>query len=334
MDLECYDFIKSYSAYGGCWVPEEHEFEGLPHRERMEVDILEEPTLCCTGRGHDEYLLGSELLLKLKLLVDLINIRRTRNVLAGRLLPELGLYVQREICASPLSLSWCHRGDAALQEIQHTLLWHVDVLRARLAETNRYIFRLHLGMYYDIDMIARKDADEYYYARMYCDSTGAAWHQIEGVSELLNAAHASAMQDRQLETVRASRKFDPRRQTMCGLDYDWDEVERIQGEDCVFRMWGHLEFVVTNAQSISTRRPSRLEYLNKMTEATDKGMEGANEIAASDDGSDKEVVDGKATNGDDATGVEAVGDAGVVAADEVAFADCMGAECSGCWECR
>ncbi|OQO08833.1 hypothetical protein B0A48_05723 [Cryoendolithus antarcticus] len=279
MDLECYDFIKLHSAYGDCWIPGEdpdYALTIIPHRKREADGVLEQPTLCCTGRGDDEHLVGLELLLELKLLVDLISIR---------------------------SISY------ALDS----------------ANFNKYIFRIHLGMSYDYDDMFRTDADEYSNALRYIDSVNAVWHDIEGIPELLKAAHASAMRGRKRETQRRygpSGRID--RRTGCDQVIDREEVERLQREDCTVRMWEHLELVVVDAQSISTRRPSRLEYIRrwmeeydgpKKSETTDGngGEDGNVDDAAETNAAGKAAVHDDAAGdagGDDAAEVDVIGDAG------------------------
>ncbi|KAK6430033.1 hypothetical protein LTR95_013818 [Oleoguttula sp. CCFEE 5521] len=347
LDEKCYAYIQSHSD--GVIVSEDECVMGptlerpasamanaqkeqvLSLSERTRLRVLEDPPLNLTERIPLLNLAAPELLLKLKLLVDLVNVRRVRTVLTGRLLPEIDLYVEREVIRSPLSLTFCGRDNATLQEVQDTLLWHVDFLRSRVTRLNRYFFDILLGMRYDYDFMKTSDMSDVGEAERYLDFAGPAWEQTEGVVHLLQAAHSAAMRDRVRETEHSGA-----------------------------RMWDFLESVVVDAQSITTRTrvetPLTLDYEPRWKGGSGiygvyatGGIANGDDAADSDDadGAEDEEADGDDILGDDAEGnanaedadeeransYGAAGDAGETAAQEVAFADCTGAECGGCWEC-
>ncbi|KAI0394857.1 hypothetical protein F5Y17DRAFT_231022 [Xylariaceae sp. FL0594] len=102
LDQECYDFVKWWAT---CDPDGNYDWGdmSLPYLDLRNADVFEDPSFLL-GRFPNLNHLVSVLLLKLKLLVDLINLKRTRKLLLGRRLPpELRDEIESFVIRSPLS---------------------------------------------------------------------------------------------------------------------------------------------------------------------------------------------------------------------------------------
>nr|OQO18569.1 hypothetical protein B0A51_15557 [Rachicladosporium sp. CCFEE 5018] len=337
-DQQCYDFIKWHLLAGKYRNP--YYLRELTHLRNFEGSyVLEEPYLDRRWCQYNPHLVATSLLLKLKLLVDLINVRRVRNVLGTRLLPELTLYVEEAIVRSPLSLAFCREDDVGLQDLQHTLLRRIKLhSHTRDIMSTCSLEAILGGLWYDPTVHYHDPQASPVQASLYIDVAGAAWHQTEGVLELLCAAQKSAMKDPETETEYRTGQRRFRTHPVPGSGLNWNEIERLHWEDSLLRLWDYLEFEVVDAQSISTQRPSTLHRQQLLAEwltyeRTDGGPDASWMVEGEVyDGREGDVVDfsepdmlavgddGENVDDDDATGESAGG-------------QCATAECGGFWEC-
>ncbi|OQO07697.1 hypothetical protein B0A48_07394 [Cryoendolithus antarcticus] len=330
-DQQCYDFIKWHLVTGK---PSNPFYRiALNHRRKFEGSyVLEEPYLDSRWCQYNPHLVATSLLLKLKLLVDLINVRRVRKVLGTRLLPELTLYVEEAIVRSPLSLAFCRKDDVGLQDLQHTLLRHIKLhCHTREIMSTCFLEAILGGLWYDSTVHYHDPQASPAQASLYIDVAGAAWHQTEGVLELLCAAQKSAMKDRETETEYRTGHRRFRTHPVPGSGLNWNDIERLHWEDSLVRLWDYLEFEVVDAQSISTQRPSTLHRQQLLAEwltyeRTDGGPE-ASWVAGREvyDGREGDVVDFSEP------GILAVGDDGENVDDDAdgddATGECWRVEC-------
>ncbi|KAI1387668.1 uncharacterized protein F4822DRAFT_407251 [Hypoxylon trugodes] len=102
LDQECYDFIKWWAT---CDPDGKYDWGNmsLPYLNIHGADVFEDPDFLL-GEYPDLDSLVAILILKLKLLVDIRNLKVTRNVLARRQLPtELRDQIEENVVRSPLS---------------------------------------------------------------------------------------------------------------------------------------------------------------------------------------------------------------------------------------
>ncbi|KAH6975732.1 hypothetical protein EDB80DRAFT_867744 [Ilyonectria destructans] len=136
LDYECYDFVKWWAT---CDPDGEYDWGDmtLPHLDIRGADVLEEPDF------FDEYPALNHffavLLLKLKLPVDIRNLKIARKIFALRRLPfDLGELIEPVVVRSPLSTPLQKQSPASLFKTERTLLGYICVLGETLSQTNRY----------------------------------------------------------------------------------------------------------------------------------------------------------------------------------------------------
>ncbi|KAH8736635.1 hypothetical protein BGZ61DRAFT_527566 [Ilyonectria robusta] len=141
LDQECYDFVKWWASRD---LDSEYDWGdmALPHLDIRGAGVFEEPEF------FSQYLALNHafdvLLLKLKLLVDIRNLKIVRKILILRRLPfDLGELIEPVIVRSPLSTRLQKQSPVSLFKPGRALLGHVRMLSETLRQTNRYfIFRL------------------------------------------------------------------------------------------------------------------------------------------------------------------------------------------------
>ncbi|KAM5343752.1 hypothetical protein ACJ41O_012289 [Fusarium nematophilum] len=252
LDQECYDFVKWWATCD----PDGHYDWGdmtLPHLNIHGADVLEEPGFF--GEYPDLNHGVALLLLKLKLLVDIRNLKITRKILASRRLPfDLWGLIEPLVVRSPLSASLQRESPKSLCGIETKLLNQTRQLGATVVKANNS-FMFHLF-----------DPDEALCERPEAYSTGsweemalamqnsyAAFWETEGVLDMLNDARACAARDSENEIedmmeVEARRSRADSRRT----------AEELLADVSVNRIWGYLEYAVENASYLGPwpERPS------------------------------------------------------------------------------
>lgn len=112
LDQECYDFVKWWAT---CDPDGRYDWGDmtLPHLNIRGADVLEKPDFLI-GKFRALNYVVAVLLLKLKLLVDILNLKVTRKILAHRLLPaELWQPIELAVVRSPLSAKLFQKQDPA-----------------------------------------------------------------------------------------------------------------------------------------------------------------------------------------------------------------------------
>ncbi|KAI1739877.1 hypothetical protein F4680DRAFT_126617 [Xylaria scruposa] len=248
LDQECYDFMK-------WWVtcdPDGHYDWGdmsLPYLNIQGADVLEDPRPFLGKYPELNYLVAL-VLLKLKLLVDIRNLKITRKVLTGRLPFELRDQIERHVIRSPLSVKLQKQTPESLVRSESKLLNHARQVGYAIMEANdNFMFDL-----FEPDEALSDEPRAYTRGSweemvLAMQSSYAAWWETEGVLDLLNDARACASRDSEIEF------------------YDWmkDEPRRhgrmaAQGlaDLGVNRVWGYLNFAAENASYLGpwSERPS------------------------------------------------------------------------------
>ncbi|EEU38297.1 uncharacterized protein NECHADRAFT_77121 [Fusarium vanettenii 77-13-4] len=246
LDQECYDFVKWWAT---CDSHEDYDWEDmtLPHLDIHGADVFEYPDFLERHPALNHII--AILLLKLKLLVDIRNLKMTRKILALRRVPhDLWQSIELSVIRSPLSLKLQRDSPEALIQTEANLLFQTRQRGYILPEAN-YSF-----MYYFFDpdeaLCARPEGysrgswEEMALAMQY---SYAAWWETEGIMDLLNEARACAARSsgRDVETMVA-RSSDSR------------EAEELLADLNVKQIWHHLDEAFKNASYLGpwSERPS------------------------------------------------------------------------------
>ncbi|KIW52795.1 hypothetical protein PV05_08415 [Exophiala xenobiotica] len=162
LDQECYDFIKWYQTEG-----QRSDYDwgnlDLPFLNVRGANVLEGVQYLDKKYGDVPHI-SALLLLKLKLLTDVIALKLTRKVIPSHLPPELWEEVEMNVIRSPISRRWAGKSSKELTNVHQKLQYQVLTLGKILRNLNEY----------------------YVYS---------AWWQHEGVLEILQSAKAIAGKD-------------------------------------------------------------------------------------------------------------------------------------------
>ncbi|RSL51986.1 hypothetical protein CEP53_008248 [Fusarium sp. AF-6] len=192
LDQECYDFVKSWTT---CDPDGDYDWGDmtLPHLDIHGADVLED-----VGFFYEKYPalchVAAILLLKLKLLVDIRNLKMTRKILAIRNLPhDLWRPIELSVIRSPLSLKLQKESHESLLKTEKKLLGQARQLGAIVVKANNNF----MHCLFDPDDALREPPTEYSpgsweEVALAMRGSYAAWWEMEGVLDLLNDARACA----------------------------------------------------------------------------------------------------------------------------------------------
>ncbi|KAI0506408.1 hypothetical protein F5B22DRAFT_624166 [Xylaria bambusicola] len=235
LDQECYDFIKWWETY-----PDEHYDWGdtsLPYLDLRGADVLEDPTWI-TGHkfvGDLNYLVGL-LILKLKILVDVRNLKVTRSVLSQKknLPTELRDQIERNVIRSPLSIELQKQSHESFIQSAKKLSDHIREIGVAIMNANDSLMFLLFEP--DEALTAQPEAyshGSWQEAALAIRNSYAALWETEGVIDLLNAGRACAAQDSASEIS------------------EWMEDEKVRrgrtaaemlSDVTINRVWGYFKF--------------------------------------------------------------------------------------------
>ncbi|KAJ9605982.1 hypothetical protein H2200_009831 [Cladophialophora chaetospira] len=254
-DQECYDFIKWWRTEAQ---RNDYDFGDmdLPYLNVKDANVLEDVRYLIGNLGHVQHI-STVMLLKLKLLVDIINIKVTRALLAGRLPPELWKRTELQVFVA-LSVF-----------AQKTLQDHIKLLARALQDSNEHF--LHLI----------EDADDHlseipeHYSNgsfeeilLLLQHSYPAWWQHEGVLELVRSAKSIAGKDSEDEIADLMK-------TACFKNNPGSDrsKEELLNDVSLNRLWGYFDDAVEDAMSLNADRPSdvKRETLRAMMAANLEG---------------------------------------------------------------
>ncbi|KAI4858852.1 hypothetical protein F4820DRAFT_441537 [Hypoxylon rubiginosum] len=279
LDQECYDFMKWWATCD----PEGGYDWGdmtLPYLNLHGADVLEDPGFLLSNYPEINFLVAL-LILKLKLLVDIRNLKVTRKIFAGRDFPlELRDQIEQDVVRSPLSVRIQREPYASLIKTEMKLMNHSRQIGSALAKANHnFVFNLfgpeealrdHSSSY------SRGSWEEMALAMHY---SYAAWWETEGVLDLLKDALACAARDSEPE-IEDRMKNERTRKGRTAAE--------LLADLSVNRIWGYLDYAVENASYLGpwSERPSERHTM----EARQCWAKAVAEEAESDDeaGSDDE----------------------------------------------
>ena len=191
-DQECYDFIKWYQTEGTRVDYDWGNME-LPYLNITDADPLE--SIAFMQRKYsDAYHTSTLVLLKIKMLVDVMNIRATRMALQGKLPRELWQGVELASIRSPLSAPLTKLSSSAIVGVQAKLARHVRILGIVLLEdVNRHIPEGLLAPDEWLrDLPTSYSSGSAQEMQLVLDYSYGAWWATEGALESLHAAKADA----------------------------------------------------------------------------------------------------------------------------------------------
>ena len=254
-DQECYDFIKWYQTEG-----QRSDYDwgniDLPFLNVKDADVLEDVGYLQQKYG-DVQQISAVMLLKLKLLIDIIHIKLTRKVLATRLAPELWKPAELCVIRSPISQQWVGKGYRDLTAVQQKLELHIKLLARAVQDINRHFPQGILDPEeYLVDLPTHHSRGSFEEMQLLLQYSYPAWYQHEGVLELLQSAKAIAAKDSEgeIDDMMTSMTFKNNPGSDRKKEEMLDDVSRN-------RLWGYFSDAVDNAMSLSEVPPSEVRRL-------------------------------------------------------------------------
>ncbi|KAI0908026.1 hypothetical protein F4823DRAFT_600892 [Ustulina deusta] len=278
LDQECYDFMKWWAT---CDPDGTYDWGDmtLPYLDIRGADVLEDPGFLLDKYSELNYVVAL-LLLKLKLLVDVRNLKVTRKIIAQHHLPfELRDQIEREVVRSPLSAKLQKESPKALVKTELKLMNHIGQIGAALVEVNdNFLFHLFEPAEALSDEPTSYTRGSWEEMVLAMQNSYAAWWEMEGVLDLLNDARACAAQDSECEI----KDMMANERTRKGRT-----AAELLADVSVNRIWGYLDYAVENACYLGpwSERPSE-RYIRENRECWAKAEA---EEAELDDFSDDEA---------------------------------------------
>lgn len=241
-DQECYDFVKWWAT---CDPDGRYDWGNmdLPHLNVRNADVFEHPGFLITKFPALNHVIAV-LLLKLKLLVDIRNIRVARKAFADRSVPfDVSRLIETDLIRSPLSKRLLDESPKALIDLECKLIKQSKVLGATLNKENEH-FMFNL---FDPDE-ALSDVPEGYspgsweemaFAMRY---SYAAFWETTGVLPLLRDARLCAARDSEDEI--AGMMEGP---AFISGEGSSRTAEELLQDVSVNRIWAYLDDAVQNA---------------------------------------------------------------------------------------
>ncbi|EGX93697.1 Zinc finger domain-containing protein, MYND-type [Cordyceps militaris CM01] len=255
-DQECYDFAKWWAT---CDPDGRYDWGdmSLPYLSTRNADVFERPDFFSSYPSING--VSAILLLKLKLLVDIRNIRVARKIFAQRSTPlDICRLIERELIRSPLSKRFLEDSSQTLIQLECKLIRHARELGATLIKANEHYVPALLepdgALSHTPAAYSPGSWEEMALSLRYCY---AAWWETAGVLELLRDAQACAAAELQDEFQHlVLYDTDPYRTAEDGLE-----------ELSIYRIWVSLDHAVENASYLGpwSDRPSeryrRIEWI-------------------------------------------------------------------------
>lgn len=254
-DQECYDFIKWFEMDDQrC----DYDWEDLdlPFLDLKGANVFEDIGYLKRAPGHVLHL-SVMILMKLKLLVDIIHIKLTRKVIGTRLPVEIWQYVECHVVRSPISRKWVDKPFRTLLDAQDKLTADIMLLAKALWDANQdFIHVLTCAQ----EFLAAEPPRLYELGsqeemEMLLQCSYGAWWQHEGVLDLLQAAKSiagkNAGEDVENLIKNMESEWGPGTEANKSRQDFLDSVSDI-------RLWGYFSHAVQDATSLSKDRPSEI----------------------------------------------------------------------------
>lgn len=250
-DQQCYDFVKWWAT-----LDSNFDFHDMsqPYLSIRDADVFEYPGFLL-GDFPPLYSIIATILLKLKIIVDIRNIRVTRKVLAkGGVPPELYGPVELAVIRSPLSKKLAGKSAKIISETESTLRKQVCELGAALVKANgNFMFNLFdpdEALSCKPEAYSRGSWEEMVLAMQY---SHAAFWETAGVLDLLKDARRCAVRDSEdeIEDMMEGETFN-------SGEGSSRTAEELLEDVSVNRIWGYLDYAIENASLLGpwSERPS------------------------------------------------------------------------------
>ncbi|KAL7934431.1 hypothetical protein V8C35DRAFT_302552 [Trichoderma chlorosporum] len=261
LDQESYDFVKWWAT---CYLDRRYNSNDmtLPFLHLRGEDVLEDPSWILGGFPKINALIAV-LLVKLKLLVDILNLKITRKILSRSPLPsELWQHIELAVVRSPLSKKLQKEAPKSLLQTELMLLSHIRRLGAAATETNNSfiptLFEPDESLSTHLEAYAIGSRGE---MTTVLQNSYAVFWETEGLLDLLKDARACAARDSENEVEDRMHSEDSNRTAR----------ERLKDKNMrLNRIWGYLDHAAQNATYLGpwSERPSeRHRKENKETRA-------------------------------------------------------------------
>ncbi|KAK7955115.1 hypothetical protein PG988_015809 [Apiospora saccharicola] len=209
-DQECYDFIKWWETTG-----QEGDYDwGDPELAFLDVkdaDVTEYPDFLLHRFGNLEFLI-SVMLLKVKMIIDIRNIKVIRKVVTGRLPIELWRHIELGAISGPLSRRFLARPYGDLIKAEGKLLQQCLDIGKNIIQVNRFftpeLLSPHRATFSDLPGAYSQGSREEMVLTM--REVYPAWCETPGALDLLHEAQACATNGYRIEATAM--------QTLCGQD--------------------------------------------------------------------------------------------------------------------
>lgn len=253
-DQECYDFVKWWAT---CDPDGDYNWGDmtLPYLNISGANVLEDPGFLLGEFPNLNHIIAV-LILNLKLLVDIRNLKITRKILTRTRLPfELWEAIELAVVRSPLSAKFQRESTVSLLKIESELVKKACKLGKAAVTINPYFVLPSLlepdnACNFIPEVTESGGCDEMAQAMQYSYAT---WWETEGILDLLNDARTCAARDAvdRIEDIMRSEKFKSRP----GSDRT---AEELLDDLSINRVWPYLYYAVQNASYLGLRseRPS------------------------------------------------------------------------------
>ncbi|KAI1090236.1 hypothetical protein F5B19DRAFT_484715 [Rostrohypoxylon terebratum] len=281
LDQECYDFVKWWAT---CDPDGTYDWGdmSLPYLDLHGDNAFEDPDFLI-GKFSSLNFLIAVLILKLKLLVDIRNLKVTRKIFTIRKILgqthvpiELQDQIAQHVVRSPLSTKLQEESLASLIKTEMKLIKQIRKIGACVVKNNEYfmfnLFEPDEALGDSPNHYSKGSWEEMALAMQYSYAT--LW-ETAGVLDMLNDARACGERDSELE-----------------ID-DWMENERARkGRTAtellhdlgINRIWGYLEYAVENASYLGpwSERSSE-KHTRETREFAREAMESDDELWSDDE---------------------------------------------------
>ena len=253
-DQECYDFIKWYQTEAQ---RSDYDFGDLesPFLNTKGADPFEPTGFMDQGKFGDAHHCAALILLKIKILIDVINIRLARKVSINRLPVELSEMCELATTRSPLSASLTKKNSIELVAIEGLLVGQIRYLGSYLREENDHVITglLHPDTWLtDIpETMSAGSTDE---MQILLQHSFPAWWETAGAFELLRDSTKIAALDSESEIDGMMRSS-----TFKSGEDSRRTKEELLKDVSLNRIWGYIDLAVRDAGSLSAERPSEVD---------------------------------------------------------------------------
>lgn len=209
LDQECYDFIDWYKTVGQS---QTYDWSNMDVHilSIKDADVFESTRFLWCAYSPDLHHCLTLMLLKIKIMIDIVNIRLIRKVLSGRLPAELWQAVELAVVRSPLLVKFATKALPELSRFEGLLIGHVKSLAWYTRHAIHEVMAGSLDLGKQLNPIPEVASFEYSDSRQaLVQYAFPAWWETEGALEIFEASRGivAAEFERQVEDMMGSDTF-------------------------------------------------------------------------------------------------------------------------------